>query len=443
MSEMKEWVGWFRKASPYINTHRNKVIVLAISGETLQHSNFDNIIHDIALLNSLGVRLVIVFGARPQIDEALKKNDIVASFHRSLRITDSQMMPFVLEAYGRLRSELEAKLSMGVINSPMHGSKINVVSGNFVMARPHGVSDGIDLGLTGQVRSIDVEAIERHFEHGSVVLIPSVGYSMSGDIFNLSYEALAAEVAVKLTAEKLVFFGHDSGLKNSEGELLQEMTVKEAQLYTAKGEARKENSGIDQEQINQLTAAAKACEAGISRIHLLSYAHDGALLEELFTRDGHGTMVSVDHYDQIRPARLEDTNGILELIRPLEEQGFLVRRSRELLETELDYFLVDVRDNAIIGCAGLYPFPEDQAGELSCFAVDPAYRRHGRGDRLLDAVQERAKNQNLAKLFVLTTQTEHWFKERGFELVSSQNLPGDKSYNAARNAKVLMKTINE
>lgn len=442
MSEMKEWVGWFRKASPYINAHRNKVIVLAISGETLQHPNFDNIVHDIALLNSLGVRLVIVFGARPQIDEALKKNDIATLFHQSLRITDPEMMPFVLEAYGRLRSEIEAKLSMGVINSPMHGSKINVVSGNFVMARPHGVSGGVDLKLTGLVRSIDVATIEGHFENSAVVLVPAIGYSMSGDIFNLSYEALAAEVAEKLAAEKLVYFGHDSGLKNAQGELLQELTVAEAARYTDSKSGQQVNTHLDQEQINQLTAAAKACQAGVSRVHMLSYARDGALLEELFTRDGHGTMVSVDHYDQIRPARLEDANGILELIRPLEEQGFLVRRSRELLETELDYFLVDVRDNAIIGCAGLYPFPEDQAGELSCFAVDATYRRHGRGDRLLDAIEAKAKNQNLSKLFVLTTQTEHWFKERGFELASAQSLPGEKNYNTNRNAKVLMKKIN-
>jgi len=440
MSEKKEWVDWFRKASPYINTHRDQVIILAISGEALQHPNFDNIVHDIALLNSLGVRLIVVFGARPQIDEALSKNGIQAFFHQSLRVTEPGMMPFVLESYGRLRSILEAKFSMGVINSPMQGSKINVVSGNFVMAKPHGISDGVDLGLTGLVRSIDVSAIERHFDSNSIVLIPAVGYSMSGDIFNLSYEALAAEVAVKLNSEKLVFFGHESGLKNSAEELLQELTVDEARELTS----GRENSkfSLDQEQINQLRAAAKACQAGVSRVHLLSYAHDGALLEELFTRDGHGTMVSVDHYDQIRPARLEDTNGILELIRPLEEQGFLVRRSRELLETELDYFLVDVRDNAIIGCAGLYPFPEDQAGELSCFAVDQAYRRHGRGDRLLEEILSRAKNQNLSKLFVLTTKTEHWFKERGFELVSAQRLPGEKNYNTDRNAKVLMKTIN-
>lgn len=429
----KNWVEWFRQASPYINAHRHQELVLALSGEALKHSNLDNIIHDITLLNSLGVRQVLVFGARPQIDEALNKNSIQSSFHKALRVTEDRMMPYVLEAYGRLRSELEAKLSMGLINSPMHGAKIKVVSGNFIMAKPHGVSSGVDMGLTGQVRKIDQATIEQHLSNNSIVVIPAVGYSMTGDIFNLSYEELAGEVAAKLQADKIIFFGHDNGLKDPSGELVSQLNATQALAYTA---------AEDQDVKNQLLASARACQAGVERAHLLSYAHDGALLEELFTRDGVGTMVSVDNYDQIRAARLEDMNGILELIQPLEEQGFLVRRSRELLETELDYFLVDVRDNAIIACAGLYPFPANQAGELSCFAVDQAYRRKGRGDRLLEAIIARAKNQNFSQLFVLTTKTEQWFKERGFESANAQELPGNKNYNTDRNAKILVKRLD-
>lgn len=452
MTDIKEWVAWFRHASPYINAQRNQVMVLALSGEALAHANLENIIHDIALLNSLGIRLVIVFGARPQIDEVLKNNDVATRFHMTnhqlLRITSEEMMPYVLSAYGRLRSILEAKLSMGVINSPMQGARINVVSGNFVMAKPHGVSEGIDLGLTGQVRKIDVASIHQHLQNQSVILVPATGYSMTGDVFNLSYEALAAEMAIRLNADKLVFFGSESGLKNDQGDLIQQLTVKQALHYVdaidepTKGiPDEQEILALDPAQVNQLLAASHACQSGVRRVHLLSYAHDGALLEELFTRDGHGTMVSVDEFDQIRPAKLEDTNGILSLIRPLEEQGFLVRRSRELLETELDYFLVEVRDNAIIACVGLYPFPKDDACELSCFAVDPDYRKMGRGDRLLEAVTQRAISQKFSKLFVLTTKTEQWFKERGFEPVSPSTLPGDKNYNTSRNAKVLMKKI--
>lgn len=449
MTDIKEWVAWFRHASPYINAQRNQVMVLALSGEALAHKNLENTIHDIALLNSLGIRLVLVFGARPQIDNILSQHGITSNFHmvnhQLLRITSEEMMPYVLSAYGRLRSELEAKLSMGVINSPMQGARLNVVSGNFVMAKPFGVADGIDLGLTGQVRKIDITSIQQFLQNQSVILVPATGYSMTGEVFNLSYEALAAEIAVRLNAEKLIFFGSDSGLKDLSGELVQQLTVKEAMQYVdvldGTSDHQPESLDVKQSQINQLLASVHACQSGVRRVHLLSYTHDGALLEELFTRDGHGTMVSIDEFDQIRPAKLEDTNGILNLIRPLEEQGFLVRRSRELLETELDYFLVEVRDNAIIACAGLYPFPQDSSGELSCFAVDSDYRKMGRGDRLLDAVTQKAKSQQMSKLFVLTTKTEQWFKERGFSQVSPDTLPGGKNYNTSRNAKVLMKMI--
>ncbi len=450
MSEMKEWVAWFRHASPYINAQRNQVMVLALSGESLAHGNLENIIHDIALLNSLGIRLIIVFGARPQIDEILLKNQIASRFyqlkHQLLRITNEEMIPYLLSAYGRLRSELEAKLSMGVINSPMQGARINVVSGNFVMAKPFGVSDGIDLGLTGQVRKIDVSSIQQHLQNQSIILVPATGYSMTGEVFNLSYESLAAEMAIRVGADKLIFFGNETGLKTGEGDFVHQLTVKQAIDYVDNLTARYAVNNVSTQshkhaQINQLLAAAHACQSGVRRVHLLSYTHDGALLEELFTRDGHGTMVSIDEFDQIRQAKLEDTNGIMSLIRPLEEQGYLVRRSRELLETEIDYFLVEVRDNAIIGCVGLYPFPKDSAGELSCFAVDPDYRKMGRGDRLLEAVTQRAIALKMTKLFVLTTKTEQWFKERGFAPVSPNTLPGEKNYNTSRNAKVLMKEI--
>jgi len=436
MSELQEWVSWFRKTSPYINALRHQLVVIALSGEALKDKNFSNIIHDISILHSLGIRLVLVFGARPQIDEALLKQNIDCVFHDNLRITKPEYMPSILAAYGALRSELEAKLSMGVINSPMQGAKINVVSGNFVMAKPHGVIQGVDFGLTGQVRKIDVASIHHHLQSHSVVLIPATGYSVSGDVFSLAYEELAGELAAQISADKIIFFGSDSDLMKQQGKLIKQVTVKN--INNLVDQASNEYSAC---LLSQLLSSAKACEKGVKRAHILNYMHNGALLEELFTRDGSGTMVSVDNYDQIRPARLEDTNGILELIRPLEEQGYLVRRSRELLETELDYYFVEVRDNAIIACVGLYPFPEEQSGELSCFAVDAEYRNCGRGDRLLDVVSERARNQNLKKLFVLTTKTEHWFKERGFELTSEQNLPGDRNYNKSRNAKVLVKEL--
>ncbi|MDX1451863.1 MAG: amino-acid N-acetyltransferase [Oleiphilaceae bacterium] len=430
----QDWVSWFRHASPYINTHRKQTLVIALSGAALQHENLEHIIHDLTLLNSLGVRLIVVFGARPQIDSALAANEIKSRFHRGLRVTDQQSLPLVVEAYGKLRAELEARFSMGLVNSPMHGARMSVVSGNFVMAKPIGVLDGVDLCHTGVVRKVQHQALSQILDAKAIVLMPAMGYSVTGDIFNLGYEDLAAEVAVQTAADKLIFLGQEDVLRDASANMPHELSVDTAAAWAS-------DEGRDRESRNQLAAAAKAGRSGVARIHILSYTRDGALLEELFTRDGSGTMVNADNYDEIRAAGLEDINGIQELIVPLEEQGYLVRRSRERLEIELDYFLVDVRDNAIIGCAALYPFPSQQAGELSCFAVHEAYRREGRGDKLLAAIVDRAKAMNLQRLFVLTTKTEHWFRERGFEPVAADQLPGEKIYNKDRNAKVLVKSL--
>lgn len=432
-----DWVNWFRQSSPYINAHRKKTVVLTLCGEALADSNLTNIVHDITLLNSLGVRLVIAFGARPQIDARLAQSGIQSEFHLGLRVTHEQMLEHIIEVSGRLRATLEARLSMGVVNSPMHGAKIRVCSGNFVMARPVGVLEGTDLCHTGKVRRIDTEAIESLLDSGAVVLLPSLGYSVTGDAFNLSYEDVASTAAAALKAEKLILLIDKAGIVDSEQQLVRELTVSDGRALLDSSNA------LDSLAKAQLKAACDACSNGVKRAHIISYKHNGALLEELFTRDGGGTMVSSDNYEQVRPAQIGDLNGIMELIEPLEEQGVLVRRSRELIETEIGYFTVDERDGAIIGCAALYPFPEDGAGELSCFAVRADYRRYGRGDTLLEAVEKRARAQSFSRLFVLTTQTEHWFLERGFEKSSREALPGNKqsNYNLKRNSKVFVKHI--
>ncbi|WP_250656647.1 amino-acid N-acetyltransferase [Alkalimarinus coralli] len=433
----KEWVNWFRQSSPYINAHRKRTVVLTLCGEALEDDNLINIVHDIALLNSLGVRLVVAFGARPQIDARLEEAGIASEFHLGLRVTHEEMLKYILEVSGRLRATLEARLSTGVVNSPMHGAKIRVCSGNYVMARPVGVLEGTDLCHTGKVRRIDKEAIESLLDSGAVVLLPSLGYSVTGDAFNLSYEDVASTAAAALKAEKLIMLTDKPGIMNGENQLIRELTIADGRSLL--------NSGG---QLNtfaeaQLKAACEACANGVKRAHIISYKSNGAILEELFTRDGAGTMVNSDDYEQIRPAQVGDINGIMKLIQPLEEQGILVRRSRELIETEIGYFTVDERDGAIIGCAALYPFPDDGAGELSCFAVRADYRRYGRGDALLEAVERRARSQGFSRLFVLTTQTEHWFVERGFEKSTKDDLPGHKQsdYNLQRNSKVFAKRL--
>ncbi len=431
-----DWLHGFRHSSPYINAHRGRTVVLTMPGDAIEHRNFINIIHDIALLSSLGVRLVVAFGGRPQIQSRLDDAGLESTFSRGLRVTPDDHLPLVMEAIGGLRAYIESQLSMGLVNSPMHNARIRVSSGNYVTAKPVGVLDGIDYGYTGRVRRVDSRGIEQMLELGHIVLLPPMGYSPTGDAFNLSYEDVGSQVAAALQAEKLIVFIDDEGLLDEDGSLIRELSARQAS-------ERLNDNTVTGHDATLLKAACDACVKGVRRAHIISYAEDGALLEELFTRDGSGTLVSGDNYEQIRQARVEDIGGILELIQPLEEQGVLVRRSREMLETEIDRFVVAERDGTIVGCAALYNYPDEGAGELSCFAVDPSYRRAGRGDDILAMVEKLARSQGIRKLFVLTTQTEHWFRERGFEPTAVQDLPGPKlaAYNTQRNSKVFVKPM--
>src|SRR5690554_1757106 len=215
-----DWLHSFRHSSPYINAHRGRTVVLTIPGDAFEHENFINIIHDITLLASLGVRLIVAYGARPQIQKRLDEAGLESSFSRSLRITPENHLPLVMEATGGLRAHLESQLSMGLVNSPMHNARIRVSSGNFVTAKPVGVLDGIDFGYTGKVRRVDVAGIEKLLELGHIVLLPPIGYSPTGDAFNLSYEDVGSQVAAALQAEKLIVFIDDEGLLDEDGSLI-------------------------------------------------------------------------------------------------------------------------------------------------------------------------------------------------------------------------------
>jgi len=436
VAEQKDWLYWFRHSSPYINAHRGRVVVLTLSGDALDHPNLLHTIHDMALLASLGVRLVVAFGARPQIQQRLDGAGRDSQYHAGLRVTSEADLPLVMEAVGRLRTMLESRLSMGLINSPMHGASIRVCSGNWITARPTGVIDGVDLGYTGHVRRVEAETIHRHLESGQVVLLPPMGFSATGDAFNLSHEEVACQAAAALQAEKLILFTGRNGIVDASGELLRELNVRQAREVL-------DRKYLQTDDAAALEAAAEACDQGVRRSHIISYASDGALLEELFTRDGLGTLVSDDNYEHLRAARAEDIAGIQELIQPLADRGVLVSRPRDLIETEIDRFLVDERDGTVVGCLALYPYPESGMAELACFAVSDGYRGCGRGDRLLAIAERRARAEGLGELFVLTTRTAHWFRERGFEPAAAGCLPPSRRalYDGHRNSHVFVKQL--
>ncbi|ERI51265.1 amino-acid N-acetyltransferase [Pseudomonas sp. NPDC077649] len=432
---MHDYVNWLRHASPYINAHRDCTFVVMLPGEGIAHPNFANIVHDLVLLHSLGVRLVLVHGSRPQIEARLAARGLTPHYHRDLRITDGPTLECVIDAVGQLRIAIEARLSMDMAASPMQGSRLRLTSGNFVTARPIGVLDGVDYHHTGEVRRIDRKGINRQLDERSIVLLSPLGYSPTGEIFNLACEDVATRAAIDLGADKLLLFGAEDGLLDEHGQLVRELRPQQVPAHLARLGSNYQGELLD--------AAAEACRGGVKRSHIVSYATDGALLSELFTRTGNGTLVAQEQFESLREATIEDVGGLIELISPLEEQGILVRRSREVLEREIEQFSVVEREGLIIACAALYPLADSDCGELACLAVNPDYRHGGRGDELLARIEARARALGLKTLFVLTTRTAHWFRERGFEPSSVERMPAARAslYNYQRNSKVFEKTL--
>jgi len=440
MSTDLQLIDWFRASTTYINAHRGKTFVVLLSGEALQEENLPNIVYDLSLLRTLGVKLVLVHGSRPQISAALTEAGIESTYHKDLRITEAACIEQVRQVVGGLSVSLEALFTMGLSNSPMHGADVRIVRGNFVTAKPVGVHDGVDYQFTGQVRRIHSESIKQQLDDNNLVLLSNLGYSVTGEVFNLSAEEVATAAAIALQADKLILMVPSEGVLDGDGKLVTSLSEADARQVVAD---LQDNSDEESYCIRHaLQAALLAYTSGVHRSHLISFRDNGALLQELFTRDGNGTLLSKDNFDSLRPARIGDVPGIIHLIKPLEESGILVERSRERLENEIGNFHVVELEGSIIACAALYPMTAD-AGELACIAIDPGYQRNHLGSRLLTSLEAQAKLQGLSKLFVLTTVAAHWFQEHGFESSTPEQLPEQRQqlYNLQRNSKVFRKNL--
>ncbi len=437
VSDSKTFVRWFRDSAPYINAFRGRTFVIAFGGEMLADAQFSSLVHDLALLNSLGVKLVLVHGCRPQVEIRLKKRQAQLDYVNGLRITDDEALLCVKEAAGCVRQDIEALLSMGLTNSPMAGACIRVLSGNFITAQPLGVRDGVDYQHTGEVRRIDTSALQNLLDSSAIALLSPIGYSPTGEIFNLNAEDVAAAVASQLRADKLIYLVDGKGLTDNRNRLIRELTLGEAKILLD----RKHEPGETLQHC--LQAAIHACEQDVARAHIINRHTDGALLLELFSRDGSGTLLMADPFEDTRQAKLDDIGGIIELLAPLETEDILVRRSREKLEMEIEFFTVVERDGTIVACAALYPYLKEKISELACLAVHPDYRAQGRGNALLNYIEKQSSQLGINRLFVLSTRTAHWFREHGFNPDSLDQLPVKRRalYNYQRNAKVFIKDI--
>jgi len=430
------FVGWFRQVAPYIHAFRGRTFVVAFGGSAVAGEHVRTLAYDVNLLAALGVKLVLVHGARPQIEEELQEKGLPSVYHKEWRVTDAATLDCVIDAVGSVYLEVEAMLSQGLPNTPMAGNTIRVIGGNFVTARPIGVIDGVDLHYTGTVRKVDVEGIRAQLSLGNIVLLSCMGASPTGEIFNLAMEEVAEATATALGADKLVFLTDSRGVTDAAGELVEEMTADAAEALL------KSADWLSPDLRRCLPRSVRAARQGVGRVHLIGYAEDGAVLQELFTRDGIGTIVTRESLDHLRDAKPDDIGSLIALIEPLEDDGTLVHRPREMLEREIEHFSVVEHDRMIVGCAALYVH-EESVAELACLAVHPAQREWGYGEQLLKRIELRARAARVKRLFVLTTRTEHWFVERGFRLASVDELPTRKRemYNYQRRSKVLIKDL--
>ena len=440
------FVPWFRSVAPYIHMHRGKTFVVAIAGEAIAAGKLQNLAQDLALIQSMGVRIVLVHGFRPQVNEQLKAKGHAARYSHGMRITDEVALDCAQEAAGQLRYEIEAAFSQGLPNTPMAGATVRVISGNFITARPVGIMDGVDFKHSGMVRKVDAGGIKRTLDFGAMVLLSPFGFSPTGEAFNLTMEEVATSVAVALQADKLLFLTEIAGIRTHPDQPEGEDNPIDTELSLAAAEKLLANLPSPQQPTDAafyLQHCAKACKGGVERSHILPFSTDGALLLEVYVHDGIGTMVIDEKLESLREASADDVGGILQLIEPFEKDGTLVKRDRTEIERDAANYTIIEHDGVIFGCAALYPYPDEKTGEMAALTVSPHSQSQGDGEKILRRVEQRAKAMGLESIFVLTTRTKHWFVKRGFVVVDPEELPEarKRKYNWDRKSLVLVKKL--
>jgi amino-acid N-acetyltransferase len=437
------FVPWFRSVAPYIHAYKGKTFVVGLAGEAIAAGKLNAFAQDLAILQAMGIKLVLVHGFRPQVNEQLRAKGHESRFSHGIRITDPVALDCAQEAAGQLRFEIEAAFSQGLPNTPMANATVRVISGNFLTARPVGIVDGIDFMHSGVVRRVDAGAIQRAIETGALVLLSPFGFSPTGEAFNLTMEDVATSTAVALQADKLIFMTEVPGIREDQADpdsaIDTELALADAQRLLA----QLPSPGQPTDTAFYLQHCVKACLGGVERSHILPFAVDGAVLLEVYTHDGIGTMVVDEKLESLREATVDDIGGILQLIEPFEKDGTLVKRDRTEIERDIGHYTVIEHDGVIFGCAALYPYPEAHTAEMAALTISPQVQSQGDGERILKRIEQRARAMGLDTLFVLTTRTMHWFIKRGFSEVDPDWLPEarKRKYNWDRRSKVLVKRL--
>ncbi|MES2888744.1 MAG: amino-acid N-acetyltransferase [Pseudomonadota bacterium] len=437
------FVPLLRGVAPYIHAYHGKTFVIAMAGELIAAGKLSSFAQDLAIFQAMGIKIVLVHGFRPQVNEQLLAKGHASQFSHGIRITDAVALDCAQEAAGQLRFEIEAAFSQGLPNTPMANATVRVVSGNFMTARPVGIVDGVNFMHSGVVRKVDGSGIRKAIDTGAMVLLSPFGFSPTGEAFNLAMEDVATSAAIALHADKLLFLTEIPGIREKPSDVDSPVDTELALADAERLLSALPNPKQPTDVAFYLQHCVKACRGGVERSHILPFAVDGALLLEVFTHDGIGTMVVDEKLESLREANVDDLGGILQLIEPFETDGTLVKRDRTELERDIHLYTVIEHDGVIFGCAALYPYPEAKTAEMAALTVSPKVQSQGDGERILKRVEQRAKSLGLDSIFVLTTRTMHWFIKRGFVLVPPEWLPEarQRKYNWDRRSQVLIKKL--
>ncbi|HSU52518.1 MAG TPA: amino-acid N-acetyltransferase [Candidatus Dormibacteraeota bacterium] len=414
----------------YIPQFRDKTFILSVDGAIVTSENFPNILLDVAVLRSLNIRVVLVHGASAQIKALAEERDFKPSDLDGAGITDASTLQLALTAANRLTHEILEGLS---------ANDLRAACPNAIIAHPMGIIQGVDHLFTGKVERIDTELLQTLLTQGIVPVVPPLGFDGDGKTYRVNSDSVAVAVADALKATKLIFITtHDGIFRN--GALLRQLLVADLDTVLANGK-----TDIVPEMLSKAQHASAACKAGVQRVHIINGRVDEGLLAEVFSNEGIGTLIYANEYQQIRRALKKDVRHIMMLTKDSVASDELVKRTRSGIEKSLnDYYLFEIDKNPV-ACVALHTYPDQGKGELACLYVKPSHENQGIGRKLIQFVENKARETGLNELLTLSTQAFTYFQSKGgFVEGTPDDLPAtrrDKYDQSGRNSKVLIKKL--
>jgi amino-acid N-acetyltransferase len=414
----------------YVPQFREKTFIISVDGAIVIDENFGNILMDIAVLRSLNIRIVLVHGASAQIRALASEQGVAASNLDGSGVTDGTTLKLALTAANRLTHEILEGLS---------ANDLRAASTNAIIAHPLGILHGVDHQYTGKVERVDIELLDKLLEHDIIPVLPPLGFDGDGKTYRVNSDAIALAAAAALKASKLMFITTHDGIT------VRDRIIRQMPLADLESVLMLQKSDIHPEMLSKAIHAAAACKAGVPRVHVINGGLEEGLLAEVFTNEGVGTLIYANEFQQIRRANKKDIRSILNLTKGSVESEELVKRTRSSIEKQLaDYYIFEIDENPV-GCVALHTYPEQRKGELACLYVSPSHENQGIGRKLIQFVENKAREAGLSELLTLSTQAFTYFQSKGgFVEGSPDELPParrEKYDQSGRNSKVLVKRL--